>query len=284
MSKLKSNVSIGMGLLPLEVDVFSIVGEERSTSLSNACVGAFGGEPHDPIRISQKNICPTCENDDKKTHVKVRVVGKSELVVVPQDELDAMATEAEKFTKVMPITVHPASDVESNTLETGTAYYLAPSSPTFAEIYALVVNAIKKHPEKALVTLWAVRSAPALYRFTVRDDVLVVRQLAFPHQVQAAPKVPTEFNPAWEAQADMFIDSNAAEFDPTTYRDVRGDILAAYVASQTPVFSPEVTEGKVAAPAGIDVMALLEASIKKAPAVKKAAAKKPAKKAVAKAS
>lgn len=284
MGTIKADVTVQMGFVPLQVNVKSIIEGEKSTAMSNVCVGT-ADSPHDPVRIKQVNRCPLpdCANEDKGTHTKAKVVNKSELVLVPQEEQDKIAEEAKKYTNAMPITVHPAEDVKARTLETGTAYYLEPATPAFAEIYAMVVHEIKKHPESALVTMWAVRSAPAMYRFDVRDDVLVIRQLAWPHQVQAAPSVPTTFNPMYEAQADMFIESTKADFDPDTYRDVRGDILSSYVASQVPI-PTQVVEGKaVTAPAALDVMALLEASIPKG-AAKKAAAKKTTKKAAAKAS
>lgn len=280
MSTIKANVSATLGLLPLSVNVKSIVEAEKATSMSNVCVGTADA-PHGPVKIQQINQCPDCKNDDKATHAKAKMVSKTELVLVPQAEIDAMSTEAKKYSEAMPITVHPADEVMASTIETGTAYYLEPATPAYAEIYALVAHEIRKNPDKVLVSMWAARTAPAMYRWTVKGDVIVIRQLAWPHQVQAAPSVPTTFNEAWESQADMFLASSAAEFDPDTYRDVRGEILSAYVASQTPQVTTIVEQSTVASK-GIDVLALLKAGTTAAPVAKKAAAKKPAKKAAAK--
>lgn len=275
MATLKSNVSASLGLLPLKVNIKTIVEEDRAVSLSNACVGTSEVQ-HPPVRIRQDNRCPECSNNDKESHIKVRVVGKNDLVPVPQEELDKVAEEGKKFSERMPLTIHPAADVEASTIETGKAYYLEPADVDFAEIYALVAHEITKHPEKAVVTMWAARSAPAMYRWTVKDNVIIIRQLAWPHQVQARPAVPTEFNDASVPMAEMAMNSLAADFDPDTYKDSRGDILAAFVDTQTPV-GASVTELPKTASGAIDIMGLLARSIEQAEGEKK-----PAKKAAAK--
>lgn len=283
MATLKSNVVITLGMMPLGVNVKTIVEGEKSTSMSNVCVGTTDS-PHDPIRIKQINRCPIedCANEDKESHAKAKAVSKTELVLVPQTEIDAMSEEAKKYTEAMPITLHSTEDVLASTIETGTAYFLEPSGPAFAPVYATLVSVIKKHPEKSLITMWAARSAPTMYRFGVRDDVLVIRQLAWPHQVQAAPSVPKQFDPAWEAQAEMFLMAAEAEFDPTTYKDARGDILSNYVASQTPIFATEPASTVKAG--GLDFMELLRRSTEEAVSKTSGAvqAAKPVKKAAAK--
>jgi non-homologous end joining protein Ku len=282
MATLKTGVTIMLGFAPIKVNVKTIVEGEKSTSMSNVCVGTPDA-PHDPIRIKQVNRCPNpdCLNEDKGSHAKARAVSKTELVIVPEEELDKMADEAKKFSEAMPITLHPADEVLASTTPTGTAYYLEPEGPAFNEPYAMLVDMLRKHPEKAAVTMWAARTAPALYLFEARGDVLVARQLAWPHQVQAAPAVPHGYNPAWEAQAESMFASAETEFDPNTYRDVRGDILSNYVASQTPVFASDATTASAPA-GGLDYMALLQASTEAAKAARGEAPKAPAKKKAAK--
>lgn len=282
VGKLKSGVSASFGLLPLQVDVLSAVEGEKTVSFTNVCTGTEGAE-HPPSKINSIYRCPQCANEDKTILRKAKAQGKDEFVIVPQEEIDAANSEASKFKDAMSITTHPSADVLGKTLETGSMYYLAPSSPAFAEVYALIVHMVKSNPETAFVTMWAARSAPAMYRLDVRDDVLVLRQLAWPSQVQASPEVPTTFNPAFESQAQLFVDSTKADFDPDTYVDVRGTLLDAYVASQSTVQGVAPAGGeRVAAPQGLDIMALLKAGTPEAgtPA-KKAAAKRtkaPAKK------
>lgn len=280
MSVIKKEVSASFGLLPLQVNVRSAVESEKSVAFTNVCTG-HDDEAHPPSKIRSIYRCPVCNNEDKALLQKAREQGKAAFVIVPQDEIDAANAEAEKFKGQMQITTHPAEAVQASTLETGSFYYLEPSSPAFSEIYALIMHTIKSNPDTAFVTMWAARSAPAMYRLDVRNDVLVIRQLAWPSQVQAAPDVPTTFNPMFEGQAQMFVDSTRADFDPNTYVDVRAQLLDSFVASQSAVVG-ERTETVEKAPQGLDIMALLQASTQAAKPAKKAAAKKPAKKAARK--
>lgn len=285
MSVIKKDVNASFGLLPLQVHVRSAVESEKAVSLTNVCLGSEGNE-HAPAKINSIYRCPLCSNEDKATLVKAKQQGKTEFVLVPQEEMDKVKAEAEQFQGAMQITTHAAADVEASTLETGSFYYLEPATAAYAEIYALVMHTIKTNPDTAFVTMWAARTAPAMYRLDVHNDVLVIRQMAWPSQVQPAPAVPTTFNPAYEAQAQMFVDSTRADFNPDTYKDARADLLDAFVASQNAIVGerPEVV---TAAPQGLDIMALLQASTQAAkPVAAKRAAKKatkaPAKKAARK--
>ncbi|WP_430781096.1 Ku protein [Actinoplanes sp. G11-F43] len=164
------------------------------------------------------------------------------------------------------------------------SYYLEPEGQA-AKPYVLLRDALRDAERVAIVKI-AIRQREQLATLRVRDDVLVLNTMLWPDEVRT-PEFgflddDVETRPAELAMAASLIDSMAGSFQPEdftdNYRTALQEVIDAKVEGREVVQADEPEE---AAPAAVDLMAALKASVERAKKAREEPA--PAKKAPRKA-
>lgn len=289
MSTIKSNVQARFGLAGFPVNISTAIKDvKEETGFNTVCIGTTE-EPHAATRVSQQYKCGHCATTGRGTDfVKGRDLGDGRFALVTAEDLKAADVD-DSLKNQLNFTVHPAEEVAGSTMPTGRVYYLEPGKGCPPDAYATIAEAVENNPDKAIMTVWAARSAPALYRAVCREGILMLVQYAWPAQLDATPNVPhIDVTNQQRAQLALFLDTISAPFDPNTYVDVRAEALQRIIAATSTVEALESGRpAPVAAPAPVSFMDTLLASVpQQAPAKKaaKAAKKAAPRKAAAKAS
>jgi DNA end-binding protein Ku len=256
-----SNVMFKVGLIGFPVSAKPALEDEGDKSFHTLC-----REGHEPVRCKAPLHCPKCSNDDRSTFVKGQEQPDGTYAIVTTDEIaSTKATDAEKTE--LNVTLHPTVEIGNQTLPSGRVYYLHPRDE--GEAYPMMVEFVRRHPEFSMLTTWAPRDNPALFRIGTFGDTLTLTELARPERLREAPTSDTPLNEGLLGMAEQFLTTLAAPFDPETYRDRRADMLREIIAKAETVTVEGTDEGPATAP--IDLMAALQAEIAKS-------AKKPARK------
>ncbi|GAA1590875.1 Ku protein [Actinoplanes couchii] len=166
------------------------------------------------------------------------------------------------------------------------SYYLEPEGQA-AKPYVLLRDALRDAERVAIVKI-AIRQREQLATLRVRDDVLVLNTMLWPDEVRA-PEFgflddDIETRPAELAMASSLIDSMAGSFEPAdftdNYRTALQEVIDAKVEGREVVQAEEPEE---AAPAAIDLMAALKASVERAQKARSGSSSAPPKKKAARA-
>ncbi|MGE7438021.1 non-homologous end joining protein Ku [Kitasatospora sp. NPDC001175] len=167
------------------------------------------------------------------------------------------------------------------------SYYLG-VSPGGERPYALLRAALAESGQVAIART-ALRTRDSLAVLHVRDQVITMTTLLWPDEVRGTEGIalrPIELRPEEVALARQLMDTISADFDPDREQDEYTVALREVVeARMAGLPAPHVPEARVLPPAAgvTDLMAVLEAAVQKAQEEHpKAAAKRPAKKTVAK--
>ncbi|WP_425547734.1 Ku protein [Actinocorallia longicatena] len=173
-------------------------------------------------------------------------------------------------------------------------YYLEPDGHG-AKPYVLLRDALEQSGQVAVVKV-ALRQRESLATLRVVDGVFVLETMLWPDEVRQAAfpflEEEIEVRPQELAMASSLIETMAADFDPSEYKDAYREALQAVIdakAEGRDVVQP--ADRSDDAPAATDLLAALRASVdaakksrtpakktpaRKAPAAKKEPAKKPA--------
>lgn len=256
--------------------------KDKESSLVSVCCGPANGE-HPPTKINQKLYCASC--DDTVTYgdlKKASVVGDA-FVVLEQQEVATVKDSALGATKKMlNVTLHPASEVASHTLQGDSVYVLTPEGSPQLGAYSLLLDTIARHEEIAFLTRWTPTSKVSPFQLKVFNGSLVMQQLCEPGNVRTAPVVDViEALPEHQTMMDSLLPTLVTAFDPDAYNDQAGAALQALIASKEAVAGvtvevPKGTKAPVVA-GSVDLTAALSAMLSAAaPAkpVRKAAVRK----------
>ncbi|GAA4596390.1 DNA end-binding protein Ku [Actinoplanes octamycinicus] len=217
-------------------------------------------------------------------------IGGGEMVILTDEDFADLPLSTSRAIDVLEFV--PAEQIDP--ILFAKAYYLEPEGQA-AKPYVLLRDALRDADRVAVVKI-AIRQREQLATLRVRDDVLVLNTMLWPDEVRA-PEFgflddDIETRPAELAMASSLIDSMAADFQPDdfsdNYRAALQEVIDAKVEGRE-VVQPE--EAEEAAPAAIDLMAALKASVERAKKARGEASSssgeessaKPAKKAVKKA-
>lgn len=272
--------SLQLGLISLETAVVGAIADGEDSKLKTLC--QHTGTKHEKEGASttkRRDFCPTCDNDDKSTFVKGKLVGDA-AIIVPQEELDEIKAADAASTKKIELTVHKAADL-IGAFPSGKSYFLAPRG-SGANHYALVAELVARRTDLAFVGQFSFGGAPALYQVLSDAGILILRQLARPELVKERPEVDGLVDEKLLALAEQFADTLCAPYDPADYASKRAAAVQAALAKAAPV-ALSGTPGDTAAPAAqVDLASALEAALAAAaPAAKPAAKRTSRKKAVA---
>jgi DNA end-binding protein Ku len=182
-------------------------------------------------------------------------------VLLSDEEQEAVKAEALAFHEVpIELTPHPTLDVLAKTLRGERTYYLAPDAST-AEHYAVMVAALKAHPELTLLCRLTLKSALSMFALRVFGDVLVLEQLVWPADLHTARFVPTAYREGVLPLAEQLLAQLTAPFDPAAYRDTAGDKLAELVAAKDPTAAAADATVTALPGAGTDLLAQPAAAV-----------------------
>ncbi|GIF05329.1 non-homologous end joining protein Ku [Actinoplanes siamensis] len=216
-------------------------------------------------------------------------IGGGEMVILTDEDFADLPLSTSRAIDVLEFV--PAEQIDP--ILFAKAYYLEPEGQA-AKPYVLLRDALRDADRVAIVKI-ALRQREQLATLRVRDDVLVLNTMMWPDEVRT-PEFgflddDIETRPAELAMASSLIDSMAGDFHPDeftdNYRAALQEVIDAKVEGRE-VVQPE--EPEEAAPAAVDLMAALKASVERAKKARGEAAatsgktaEKPAKKAVKKA-
>ncbi|MEV6346985.1 Ku protein [Actinoplanes sp. NPDC051851] len=190
-------------------------------------------------------------------------IGGGEMVILTDEDFAELPLSTSRAIDVLEFV--PADQIDP--ILFAKAYYLEPEGQA-AKPYILLRDALRDADRVAVVKI-AIRQREQLATLRVRDDVLVLNTMLWPDEVRT-PEFgflddDIETRPAELAMAGSLIDSMAADFRPADftddYRAALQEVIDAKVEGRE-VVQPE--EAEEAAPAAIDLMAALKASVERA--------------------
>lgn len=261
---IRNSVKLTVGpFLSVTVNVLGAVDDDdKEVSLSNICIGnqPFSAE-HPPSGVKQNLKCPVCENDDKTSFKKGRIDGGT-VSIVETAAVAATTVATAGNPLLMEFSAHPADDLDGKTLNGDRVYFLA-CQGGHEKIYALLVALVVSRPDLVLLTTWASRSKPAMYRLVTFNGALAVQKLAWLTSIRTAPVVNETPDAKNLAQAQTLVEMAVTPFDPATYVNTRSAALQALIAQAQGVEGAAVIPTAAAAPKAVenDLTAMLEAAL-----------------------
>lgn len=225
----KVTLKIGTFMLPVKA-VSAAKSEDEDSDLKTVCPGKDA--PHAPNKVEQHITCPTCKRDERSypPYKKGRDNGDGTYTVLTDEQVAEAKGLGRDVTHEMNVTTAPADQVDKLTIPGGKLYWLSPEDGA-GDWYPLVREGIRRRTDKAFLVVWAVRSAPGFYRLRVIEDLLALEQMPWPNQVKDRPTVAGEANEAFLPMFDQLVELLSADFDPSTFRDVRKERIAAALAT-----------------------------------------------------
>jgi DNA end-binding protein Ku len=207
---------------------------------------------------------------DRADLVRGFEVAKNKYILLDKEELDAVKLES---TRIIDI----AEFVDTDTIDRiywDEPYYLAPAGKTGIEAFAVIQAAMAKQNKVALGRV-VLHTRERVCALEPRDTGILLTTLRSHDEIRDASEIFDKHLPKPERGmldiAEKIIAQQAAEFDPTEFKDRYEDALRALIARKkkgkpvTPEAEPE-DDGKV-----IDLMEALKKSLKGGGARKRAA-------------
>jgi non-homologous end joining protein Ku len=207
---------------------------------------------HPPSKIQRKDSCPVCGNDDKTTFSKGKV-RRSEATVLDATKLAELQAANDEVKENVTITVVDADD--ELMFPIGSTYYIDPAGRSASKTYALLAAVIKKRPKLAFLAELSMGGQPKLYRLTVSDGVILMREIARPEALRAKPEIAGDVSAPGLRMMEQLVDAIKKPFDPVVWRNQYFEGVTDLLDQSTSVAAGE------GAPAVDDILAQLQASV-----------------------
>jgi DNA end-binding protein Ku len=210
--------AIAFGLVTVPVSLYSAT--ERTEKLSFRLLHEKDSSPIDYKRF--------CEKDDREVPWDEIVKGyehrKGEFVVLTDADFEKAKTPA---TEAFDIRAFVKED-EIDFLYFDTPYYLAPSGKSGVKAYALLRDALSESGRVGVGTI-VLRQREHLAALEPSGEVLVLTTMRFAHELRSPKELSVPKRGAYQAKelklARQLIDTMAAEWDPTAFKDTYTDVL-----------------------------------------------------------
>ena len=244
--------TISFGMVSIPIRLFS-ASESKAAVSFNLLHGKCGN------RLKQQYVCPKDgEIVPRDQMIKGYEFSKEQYVTFTEDELKAMAEEAQKAIEITEFV--PASQVDPVYFDG--AYYLGPEQGG-ERAYHLLSEAMKQTGRSALAK-WAARGKQYLVLIRPLKSGLVMQQLLYADEVRAFDEVPVGDAQLKEGElklAVQLVEQIASdEFHPENYEDeVRKryqEAIQRKVDGQEITAAPEQPRAQI-----IDLMEALKASL-----------------------
>ena len=232
MGVIKKDVPIRLGgLVTIPVTIVSAVDKTADRGNHHYCTGT-DDRTHEPTRINQEQFCPAVGQPSRKRKNRLPVGERcertgyqwqkgqendaGEVVLFTKEELDALHDPTVK--EAMVLSAHPLDQVLAATVPGEHVYYLQPAKPAAADSYAGLADLLRRHPDLALLAVFATRTKANIWRLQLLGDVITLQSLAWPEDLHAAPAVPVPLESTEVRKlADMALASITSEFDADQY-------------------------------------------------------------------
>jgi len=274
--------SIAFGLVNVPVKVYSAT-EDHDIKFRQVHAKDHG-------RIRYRRVCEECgEVVDYGDIARAYESDDGRMVVITDDDIANLPEERDHEIAVLEFV--PSADLDPMLYDR--SYFLEPASKSIKS-YVLLAKTLAETDRVAIVH-FTLRNKTRLAALRVKDfskrDVMVVHTLLWPDEIRdpdfPALDTKVEIKPAELKMAGQVVESMADDFDPDRYHDNYQEQLHELIAAKLEgdeAFTPEERPAELDATEDVsDLLAKLEASVKKRSSAEKAPAKKtPAKKASAK--
>lgn len=217
----------------------------------------------DAGRIRLRRFCSVCEEEVPYADVaRGYELSGGETVVLDGGDFEDLPSATSHRIEVLQFS--PADQIDPILFDR--SYYLEPE-PVGAGPYALLRDALERSGRVAIVRV-ALRQRESLATLRVRERVFVLETMLWPDEVRPADfaflEEETEVRPQELMMAGALIESMAADFDPSRYRDAYREalqeVIEAKVAGREVVSTgPPAERGPTA-----DLMAVLQAGVEAA--------------------
>ncbi|BBY34443.1 Ku protein [Mycolicibacter minnesotensis] len=274
--------SIAFGLVNVPVKVYSAT-EDHDIKFRQVHAKDHG-------RIRYRRVCEECgEVVDYGDIARAYEADDGRMVVITDDDIANLPEERDHEIAVLEFV--PAGDLDPMLFDR--SYFLEPDSKSIKS-YVLLAKTLADTDRVAIVH-FTLRNKTRLAALRVKDfskrEVMVVHTLLWPDEIRD-PDFPSldadvEIKPAELKMAGQVVESMADDFDSDRYHDTYQEQLQELIAAKLEgdeAFTPEERPADLDSTEDVsDLLAKLEASVKKRAQAAKAPAKKaPAKKAPAK--
>ncbi|WP_046302135.1 Ku protein [Mycobacterium sp. UM_Kg27] len=279
--------SIAFGLVNVPVKVYSAT-EDHDIKFRQVHAKDHG-------RIRYRRVCEECgEVVEYGDIARAYESDDGRMVVITDDDIANLPEERDHEIAVLEFV--PSADLDPMLYDR--SYFLEPASKSIKS-YVLLAKTLADTDRVAIVH-FTLRNKTRLAALRVKDfskrDVMVVHTLLWPDEIRdpdfPALDTKVEIKPAELKMAGQVVESMADDFDPDRYHDTYQEQLHELIAAKLEgdeAFTPEERPAELDATEDVsDLLAKLEASVKKrsgspkSPAKKSPAKKAPAKKAPAK--
>ncbi|WP_409436584.1 Ku protein [Mycobacterium sp. SMC-14] len=274
--------SIAFGLVNVPVKVYSAT-EDHDIKFRQVHAKDHG-------RIRYRRVCEECgEVVDYGDIARAYESDDGRMVVITDDDIANLPEERDHEIAVLEFV--PAGDLDPMLYDR--SYFLEPATKSIKS-YVLLAKTLAETDRVAIVH-FTLRNKTRLAALRVKDfskrDVMMVHTLLWPDEIRdpdfPALDTKVEIKPAELKMAGQVVESMADDFDPDRYHDTYQEQLQELIAAKLEgdeAFTPEERPAELDATEDVsDLLAKLEASVKKRASAEKTPAKKaPAKKAPAK--
>jgi len=251
--------AVSFGLVSIAVKLFSAT-EEKSIRFHQV-------HRDDGGRIRYQRVCSVCgEQVGYDDIAKGYDIGGGELVVLTDEDFDGLPLSTSRAIDVLEFV--PAAQIDP--ILFNKAYYLEPEG-TATKPYVLLRDALADSERVAIVKV-ALRQREQLATLRVREGVLVLNTMLWPDEIREPDFTfldeQVEARGPELAMAASLIDSMTGDFDDNAYtddyREALQEVIDAKVEGREVTAPPEPEE----APAAVDLMAALRASVERAQAAR----------------
>ncbi len=218
-------------------------------------------------RIRYKRVCSVDGEEVQYEDIaKGYDIGGGEMVILTDDDFADLPLTTSHAIEVLEFV--PAEQVDP--MLYAKAYYLEPEG-TATKPYALLRQALSEVDRVAIVKV-ALRQREQLATLRVKDDVLVLNTMLWPDEVRAPDfdflDDDMEIRPQELAMAESLIDSMAGDFHPDAYTDNYREALQEVIEAKVEGRDVVAPTEEEPAPAAVDLMAALRASVERARAAR----------------
>ena len=256
--------SVSFGLVTIPVKLYSAT-EQHDVSFRQV-------RGSDGARIRYKRIAETDGEEVQYGDIKKGYeLPNGEMMIIDDKDLADLPLPSKRVVDVVEFV--PLADIDP--IYFNKSYYLEPEKSGLKP-YALLRDTLKKSGLVALVKV-AISNREQLATLRVKDDVLVLATMLWPDEIRqpdfAFLNDDIDVRPQELAMADALVNSMATEFDPTHFHDDFQEALHEVIQAKMEGHAVTVPAAKSEAPAVVDLMAALRASVENAKAARRAPVK-----------
>lgn len=253
--------AVSFGLVSIAVKLYSAT-EEKTIRFHQV-------HRDDGGRIRYQRICSACGRQIEYEDIaKGYDLGGGEIVVLTDEDFEGLPLSTSRSIDVLEFV--PAEQVDP--IMFNKAYYLEPEESA-AKPYVLLRDALADSDRVAVVKV-ALRQREQLATLRVHEGVLVLNTMLWPDEVRppdfAFLDGEVETRRSELAMAASLIDSMTGDFDPSTFTDDYREALQEVIDAKVEGREVEAPAEAEEAPAAIDLMAALRASVERAQAARQA--------------